>query len=95
MTFSSNASNDCAVFGLPGNPVSAFVCFNLFVLPALRKYSGYSNHQLTLPKITVELINDEIELDMRPEFVRARIISQNGKLLAEVTDNQVNKLLSL
>jgi molybdopterin molybdotransferase len=29
------------VFGLPGNPVSAFVCFSLFVLPALRAISGH------------------------------------------------------
>jgi len=28
------------VFGLPGNPVSAFVCFELFVKPALRALSG-------------------------------------------------------
>lgn len=30
------------VFGLPGNPVSAFVCFELFVRPALRKLAGYA-----------------------------------------------------
>ena len=28
------------VFGLPGNPVSSFVCFELFVRPALRKMAG-------------------------------------------------------
>ena len=28
------------VFGLPGNPVSAFVCFELFVRPALRVLAG-------------------------------------------------------
>jgi molybdopterin molybdotransferase len=28
------------VFGLPGNPVSAFVCFELFVRPALRRLRG-------------------------------------------------------
>jgi molybdopterin molybdotransferase len=30
------------VFGLPGNPVSAFVCFELFVRPALRIMAGHS-----------------------------------------------------
>ncbi|MEM7148153.1 MAG: gephyrin-like molybdotransferase Glp, partial [Verrucomicrobiota bacterium] len=30
------------VFGLPGNPVSAFVTFHLFVAPALRKWMGAS-----------------------------------------------------
>lgn len=36
-------SNDgTLVFGLPGNPVSAFVCFELFVRPALRVMAGDS-----------------------------------------------------
>jgi molybdopterin molybdotransferase len=30
------------VFGLPGNPVSAAVCFELFVRPALRKLQGHA-----------------------------------------------------
>ncbi len=30
------------VFGLPGNPVSSFVCFELFVRPAIRKLMGRS-----------------------------------------------------
>ena len=29
------------VFGLPGNPVSSFVCFELFVRPALRLLAGH------------------------------------------------------
>lgn len=29
------------VFGLPGNPVSSLVCFELFVAPALRKLAGH------------------------------------------------------
>lgn len=30
----------CLVFGLPGNPVSSMVCFEVFVRPALRKIAG-------------------------------------------------------
>lgn len=30
----------CLVFGLPGNPVSSMVCFEVFVRPALRKLAG-------------------------------------------------------
>jgi molybdopterin molybdotransferase len=30
------------VFGLPGNPVSAFVCFELFVRPAIRTLAGHT-----------------------------------------------------
>lgn len=35
------------IFGLPGNPVSAFVSFEVFVRPALRKMQGY--RQLARP----------------------------------------------
>jgi molybdopterin molybdotransferase len=31
------------VFGLPGNPVSSFVCFELFVRPALRRLRGLAD----------------------------------------------------
>lgn len=30
----------CCVFGLPGNPVSALVCFEVFVTPAIRRLAG-------------------------------------------------------
>jgi molybdopterin molybdotransferase len=30
------------VFGLPGNPVSALVCFELFVRPVLRRLAGHA-----------------------------------------------------
>lgn len=35
------------VFGLPGNPVSALVSFELFVAPAIRKMMGHSNFSNT------------------------------------------------
>jgi molybdopterin molybdotransferase len=40
------------VFGLPGNPVSSFVCFELFVRPALRALAGHRDpgpNTATLP----------------------------------------------
>jgi molybdopterin molybdotransferase len=35
--------DDTLVFGLPGNPVSAFVCFELFVRPAMQKLAGHAD----------------------------------------------------
>jgi molybdopterin molybdotransferase len=32
----------CLVLGLPGNPVSAFTSFQVFVAPAIRKFSGHA-----------------------------------------------------
>ncbi|HET6573511.1 MAG TPA: gephyrin-like molybdotransferase Glp [Fimbriiglobus sp.] len=43
---------DKLVFGLPGNPVSSFVCFELFVRPALRALAGHRDpgpNTATLP----------------------------------------------
>ena len=34
----------CLVFGLPGNPVSSMVCFEVFVRPALEKMAGLTPH---------------------------------------------------
>jgi molybdopterin molybdotransferase len=34
------AGGTCLVFGLPGNPVSALVCFELFVRPAVQRLKG-------------------------------------------------------
>jgi molybdopterin molybdotransferase len=34
---------DHLVFGLPGNPVSALVCFELFVRPAIRRLRGHAD----------------------------------------------------
>ena len=36
-----SAQRRVLVFGLPGNPVSSIVTFNLVVLPALRKMAGW------------------------------------------------------
>ena len=34
---------DTLVFGLPGNPVSVMVCFELFVRPAIRRLAGHAD----------------------------------------------------
>lgn len=45
MWFGKRTSEDkqTLVFGLPGNPVSSLVCFELFVVPSIKKLSGYQN----------------------------------------------------
>ncbi len=45
------------VIGLPGNPVSAFVIANLFVLPMLRKISGQKNARLEFRGIAKLKVN--------------------------------------
>jgi molybdopterin molybdotransferase len=64
----------CFVFGLPGNPVSAFVTFLQFVRPAILKMMGAQD--LDLPeaaaKLTVDLKNDS----ERAHYIRGKL--ENG-----------------
>jgi molybdopterin molybdotransferase len=63
--------NNSLVFGLPGNPVSAFVCFALFVQPALRKLAGHSN---TGPRMTKLPLAEGISVsNNRPTYYPARL----------------------
>jgi molybdopterin molybdotransferase len=57
------ARGDVSVFGLPGNPVSAMVCFELFVRPALVKMMG--RQERGRPRIQVYF-----EKDVRNNFGR-------------------------
>ncbi|KAL2918064.1 hypothetical protein HK105_202478 [Polyrhizophydium stewartii] len=61
---------DKLIFALPGNPVSTMVTFYLFVLPALRSMSGFTEPNLA--RVQAKLTH-AITLDPRPEFFRARI----------------------
>ena len=49
--FFSAALGKCAVFGLPGNAVSAFVTFLRFVRPAILQMMGAAESELASPKI--------------------------------------------
>lgn len=41
-----------------------------------------------------QLLNEAIELDPRPEYARAKILSRSGKFFAEITDNQMSSRLT-
>jgi molybdopterin molybdotransferase len=87
-----------AFIGLPGNPVSAFVGFEVFVRPALEKLAG----QVVLgsgipnrPKVQVKL-EEAIESDGRESYLRAIIEERDGTLMAKLTGHQGSgNLLSL
>ncbi|KAJ7639466.1 hypothetical protein FB45DRAFT_905679 [Roridomyces roridus] len=60
------------VFALPGNPASALVTFNVFVVPALRKLGGWPEARRHLPRVSVKLAS-AMTLDPRTEFHRVII----------------------
>jgi molybdopterin molybdotransferase len=61
------------LFGLPGNPVSTFVTFELFVRPALRKLGGYRDDQLFRPIDRTVLAEDVSKSSGRRGFVRVLV----------------------
>jgi molybdopterin molybdotransferase len=64
----------CFVFGLPGNPVSAFVTFLQFVRPAILKLMGASD--LDLPKMPAKLTVDLTNEGDRTHYLRGKL--ENG-----------------
>ena len=58
------------VFGLPGNPVSSFVTFELFVRPVLRKWAGQSG--FSLPSVAARLTDEVRQRPGRLFFKPAR-----------------------
>jgi molybdopterin molybdotransferase len=61
-----NAKNQTLVFGLPGNPVSGLVCFELFVRPAIEKLSG--REPKGLPRVRATLTKEHKQRGERPAY---------------------------
>jgi molybdopterin molybdotransferase len=64
----------CFVFGLPGNPVSAFVTFLQFVRPAILRMMGAND--LDLPKMPAKLTVDLTNGGDRTHYLRGKL--ENG-----------------
>src|SRR2546423_744129 len=70
----------CAIFGLPGNPVSAFVTFLLFVRPAILRLMGARDDELPLPRFDALLTGEVNNTGDRPHYVRGEL--RDGKFSA-------------
>jgi len=70
----------CHVFGLPGNPVSVFVTFQLFVRPALLKAMGADAAELALLEATAAAAGAMKNPGDRPHYLRGRY--EHGRFTA-------------
>jgi len=80
------------VIGLPGNPVSSYVCGFLFLVPLIRKLSGRSvvHHR----RETALLGRDVVANDLREDYLRARLETRSdGAVFANPVDHQDSSLL--
>ncbi len=71
--------------GLPGNPVSAFVGFEVFVRPALLYMQGAAH--ILRPPVTV-MLGEPVESDGRESYLRAVVEQQAGRYVAYLTGHQ-------
>jgi molybdopterin molybdotransferase len=89
ITFGSLGSRP--VFGLPGNPVSAMVTFELFVRPALLKMTG--RQRLTRPRVRARALQLVPNPGSRRGYLRVQLEAGEEGLGARLTGEQGSAIL--
>ena len=80
-------------FGLPGNPTSTYVGFEIFVRPALRMMQGFA--QLDRPRSVATLAHDVKKRQGRRYYLRARIERDvSGAFTVSLSGSQSSALLT-
>ncbi|HXI80168.1 MAG TPA: gephyrin-like molybdotransferase Glp [Verrucomicrobiae bacterium] len=72
------------LFGLPGNPVSTFVTFELFVRPAIRRLAGVREDRLLRPIDRAVLVDAATKSPGRRAFLR--VIAERDAVGAPIRD---------
>jgi len=86
-------SGNMRVLGLPGNPVSSYVCAFLFLAPLIRALSGRNqvHHEVEAAVLTA----DVPENDQRQDYLRARLTPRPDALpLATAVTRQDSSLMA-
>jgi molybdopterin molybdotransferase len=85
---------DTPLVGLPGNPVSSYVCALLFLRPAIATMLGTSVEQETMQ---ARLASAMQRNDNRQDYVRARLFQRDGEWWADpfpVQDSSMQRVLA-
>jgi molybdopterin molybdotransferase len=80
------------ILGLPGNPVSVMVSFEMFARPALLKMQGVADWRR--PTVEATLMEEITHKDERRHFVRVRLVWWDGEYHAHLTGAQGSGILS-
>jgi len=81
----SGTYQEISYLGLPGNPVSAFIGFLVFIEPMIKKMTGNAN--LFRDEISVQ-VKEDIYSDGRQSFLRAVVSEENGIRVGELIGHQ-------
>jgi molybdopterin molybdotransferase len=77
-------SGKTPVFGLPGHPVSALVCFDMFVKPAIEKLSGNATSEhIARASVSATLSRNINSAAGRLDLVRVRLLKNANNYMAE------------
>lgn len=80
------------VFGLPGNPVSTVVAYELFLRPALLAMQGART--ILRPQVPVHLVGGYRKGAGRAHYLRAQVVREGGRLIATPHPKQGSAMLS-
>lgn len=83
--------NGQLVFGLPGNPASSLVSFELFVRPAIRKLLGHARVGRSI--LRAELAEDISKKPGRAHYLRAQLEQREDKLIVRPLSKQGSGML--
>jgi len=88
----AGVARDIPHLGLPGNPVSSMVAFELFARPAILKMMGKKN--LAKPTIEAVMENPIVNNDGRRVFARAVVERRGSQYFARLTGPQGSGILN-
>jgi len=91
-TFKRNGKKNVPHLGLPGNPVSSMITFEVFGRPAILKMMGKRN--LTRPSVTAVMESPIKNDDNRRIFARVIVSRREGKYFARLTGPQGSGVLT-
>ena len=86
--------NGKPVFGLPGNPVSAMVVFDLFVRPTIYRVAGCAEPP-RLPNVTARLTHNIPSTTGREDYVPVTLDQKNGEYWASPVFGESNLITTM
>ncbi|MGH7342784.1 MAG: molybdopterin-binding protein, partial [Candidatus Rokuibacteriota bacterium] len=80
------------IFGLPGNPVSAMVTFELFVRPALLRLAGHE--RVARSRIRARALDPIANPGHRRGYLRVTLVRDGDEVWARLTGDQGSAILT-
>ncbi len=90
-TLTTMAGRIVPMLGMPGNPVSVMVSFEIFARPAIAKMLGQPTERETIEAILLDPVKSK---DDRRHYLRVQVFWQDGQYCARPTGEQGSGILS-